>query len=292
MLPALRSRSVLLRALLPLLGLCATYAADPASGGTAPATDANPPRWRYETMRPGDLQEALRSRAIAWLVVSPLEWHGEAIAFSADPVVGMAVAETAWKRVGGVLIPTLYLGAETEYKQWEKDGLKTYWGMEVISKEHNPGSLYLRPTTLELVVRDYLAALQREGFKLCVVVTGHGALEHVQVLEEVCRRPFGAMRTLVWRAGHSENLPMELEFKNVGPHADVSEASLVGAVNDKLVDRAAFGVTPRDRKTGLRHENAGDIDFAKGRAVIDFNARQLAEAVERLQREEAARAGP
>ena len=49
------------------------------------AGEAPPPRvWRYERMRPFDLSEALKERPIAWLVVSPLEWHGEALSFGCD----------------------------------------------------------------------------------------------------------------------------------------------------------------------------------------------------------------
>jgi creatinine amidohydrolase len=269
-----RILSGFLRALLPALLLV---------GGLSAETSA-PPRWRFETMRPPDLAEALRTRPVAWLVLSPLEWHGEAIAFSADPLAGRAMAESAWAKVGGVLLPTLYIGAETEYKVWEEKGLVTYWGLEVITKEPNPGSLYVRPLTVELVLRDTLAALRREGFKLVVVVTGHGGYEHVQVLQEVCRRDWGDMKTLVWTGDTAGELPpgLRIEKKDDTGHADVFEASIVGGIEPALVDAAAFGVSPRDRKTGLLHENAGTIDFAKGRGILELSAAQLAAEVTKL----------
>lgn len=253
-----------------------TYAAESAS--------SEPPRWRFETMRPRDLAEALRTRPIAWLVLSPLEWHGEAISFNADPLVGHAILEGAWKKVGGVLIPTLYIGSETEYKEWDSEkGLVSRWGMELISREHNPGSLYVRPITLELVLVDYLKGLQREGFKLCVVTSGHGGAEHVDLMEEVCRRDYGGMKVLMWR-GWSEELPEHLRFKDVGgaSHANIVEASLVGGVDPTLVDRSAFGVLERDRKTGLKSENASEIDFEKGRAIVELRAAALAKKVEEM----------
>jgi creatinine amidohydrolase len=251
------------------------------------ATDssATPPRWHYETMKPADLAEAIRTRPVAWLVLSPLEWHGEAIAFCSDPLTGGTIAERAWEKAGGVLLPTLYIGAETEYKYWDEQGLHTRWGMELITKEHNPGSLYVRPMTLELVLRDYLAALQREGFKLAVVVTGHGGTEHVQVLREVCQRDWGDMKVVLWPGAHAgPELPASLRIKHEPDtgHADVFEASIVGGIDPSLVDRAAFGVSERDRKAGLLKENAGAIDFEKGRGIIDYNAAQLAAKVTEL----------
>jgi|GEM_PF-2991253 len=250
----------------------------------AASAATQPPRWRFETMRPPQLAEALRTRPVAWLVLSPLEWHGEAIAFNADPLVGRAIIEGAWEKVGGVLLPTLYIGSETEYKEWETEkGLVTRWGMELISREHNPGSLYVRSITVELVLVDYLKALQREGFKLAVVSSGHGGAEHIDVIEEVCRRDFGDMKVVMAR-GWSEKLPEHLRFKKVegASHANIVEASLVGGVDPSLVDRDAFGIFERDRKTGLKSENVGEIDFEKGRGIIEFRAASIAREVEKL----------
>lgn len=252
---------------------------------SAAESSSAPPHWRWETMKPADLAEALRTRPVAWLVLSPLEWHGEAIAFCSDPLAGRTIAERAWEKAGGVLIPTLYIGVETQYKYWTEQGLQTRWGMELITKEHNPGSLYVRPITLELVLVDYLEAIQREGFKLAVVVTGHGGYEHVQVMREVCGRDWGDMKVVMWPGAHGEpELPAKLQIHHEHDtgHADVFEASVVGGIDPSLVDRAAFGVSERDRKAGLLSENAGAIDFEKGGGIVDFNAARLAEEVNGL----------
>ena len=82
---------------------------------------AVPRCWRYERMRPSDLSLALTERPIAWLVVSPLEWHGEALSLGCDPHVAQTVADMAWEKTGGVRIPTMYLGVETDYEVWEGD---------------------------------------------------------------------------------------------------------------------------------------------------------------------------
>jgi creatinine amidohydrolase/Fe(II)-dependent formamide hydrolase-like protein len=262
-----------------LLG--ATAVRDLSYAGEAPA----PRGWRYERMRPADLSEALKERPIAWLVVSPLEWHGEALSFGCDPHVAQAVADIAWEKTGGVRIPTLYLGVETDYEVWEGSARVDYWGMELGTRERNPGSLYVRPLTLELVLRDYLYFLQRQGFKLCVIVSGHGAEDHLTVIRDVCskydRAPMRAVLFYPWEG----ELPAELRFDGAGQHADFDEVSVLGGADPVMVDRSRFGVVERDRKVMLLRENVGRVDFDKGRRIIECRAAQLERQVEALAKE-------
>jgi creatinine amidohydrolase len=255
-----------------LAGANLSFAADPAPAASAPKC------WRWEEMKPADLAEALRTRPIAWLVLSPLEWHGEAIAFGADTIVGTKLAEGAWKQVGGVLIPTLYIGNETEYKEWDTEkGLVTRWGLELLSKQHNPGSIYVRLTTLELVLVDYLHALKREGFKYVVVLSGHGGTEHVKLLNEVCARDWGDMKVLRGGGGGGRGLPPNLQIPSVAgvSHANIGEASRVGGIDPKLVDPKLFASHERDRLTGLDPANADKIDFEKGKGILEHSINSL-----------------
>jgi creatinine amidohydrolase/Fe(II)-dependent formamide hydrolase-like protein len=258
-----------------------TAVRDLSYAGEAPA----PRSWRYERMRPADLTEALKERPIAWLVVSPLEWHGEALSFGCDPHVAQSVADLAWEKTGGVRMPTLYLGVETDYEVWEGDKRVDYWGMELGTRERNPGSVYVRPLTLELVLRDYLYFLQRQGFKLCVIVSGHGAEDHLAVIRDVCskydRAPMRAVLFYPWDG----ELPAELGFDGAGQHADFDEASVLGGADPAMVDRSRFGVVERDRRVKLLRENAGRVDFDKGRRIIEYRAAQLQKQVEALVKE-------
>jgi creatinine amidohydrolase len=262
-----------------LVGGLGALAPAPSRAGDAPRC------WRYERMRPSDLVEALQERPIAWLVVSPLEWHGEALSFGCDPHVAQTVADLAWEKAGGVRLPTMYLGVETDYEVWEGDRRVDYWGMELGTREPNPGSLYVRPLTLELVLRDQLYFLQRQGFKLCVIVSGHGAEDHLAVIRDVAgRHEHSPMRTVLFYAWDGEP-PPELRFEAAGQHADFDEASVLGGADPTMVDRSRFGVADRDRKVGLLRENAGRIDFDKGRRIVEYRAAQLQKMVESLARE-------
>ena len=246
-----------------------------AQGAAEEKKVTSPKRWRYEYMCPAELEEAIKTRPIAWLVVSPLEWHGDALSFGCDPFVAQAIVDRAWEKLGGVRIPTLYLGVEIDYKIWEGTKRVDYWGMELGTKERNPGSIYVNPLTLELVLRDYLYFLQREGFKLCVVVSGHGTEDHLAVIRDVCSKyAKSSMRSVMWYDWANEP-PAELRFEGAGQHADFDEASVLGGVDPNMVDKSRFGVVQRDRKVGLLQENAVKMDFDKGGKIIEFRATQL-----------------
>jgi creatinine amidohydrolase/Fe(II)-dependent formamide hydrolase-like protein len=187
----------------------------------------------------------------------------------------------AWEKVGGVRIPTMYLGVEIDYKSWEGDKRVSRWGMEYGTRQHNPGSIYADQMTLEMVLRNYMYFLEREGFKLVVVVSGHGTGEHLDVIRDVCERytKKGSMKAVMWNAwGHS--VPEDLRFEGAGQHGDFDEASVLGAVDSRLVDKSKFGVAERDRRVHILSENADKIDFEKGRKLIELAAEQLEKDVD------------
>jgi creatinine amidohydrolase/Fe(II)-dependent formamide hydrolase-like protein len=235
--------------------------------------------WRWEQMNPGDLEQAIKTNPVVYLVLSPLEWHSEAMAFGCDPLQGTVIAEKAWRETGGVLIPTLYIGTETQYHDWTDKGLTDYWGMEWITKEHNPGSLYISALTLELVMREMLSFIEQDGFKVCVIVSGHEGTEHVKVLRDLEQRAKGHPMKIIYSQLVDMKVPQELEFPGDAGHAGFGEASVLGGIDSTLVDKNKFGKIQRDHVAGLFDKDTGKIDFEKGKKVTDFKARGLAEIV-------------
>ena len=252
------------------------YAQQTSFGLTA---DQSPNCWRWEKLRPADLEKAVKILPVAYLVLSPLEWHGEALSFGTDPVIGTEIAELAWKKTGGVLIPTLYVGSETEYKDWTSTGLTSFWGMEWNTKEKNPGSLYISNYIVELLVRDVLALIEREGFRVCVIVSGHGATEYTRILKSFedlyANRPMKVFYSNLVEMDR----PADIDFPGSGGHADFEEASILGAVDPSLVDQSLFGKSERDRKIGLSDKNVNKIDYNKGRVYLNFRAERIAATV-------------
>ncbi|HPG41950.1 MAG TPA: creatininase family protein [bacterium] len=238
--------------------------------------------WRWELLKPADLQQALDTLPIVYMVVSPLEWHGDAMPFGTDPVIGAYIAESAWRKTGGVLIPTLYIGNETLYKDWTSQGLTDYWGLEWLTKEHNPGSLYLATLTFELVIREMLAGVEREGFKACVIVSGHAGVEYVRILEEFEQVSQQRPMKVIYSQLADINAPAGIDFPGDTGHADCSEFSILGAIDSTLVDKALFGKSSRDRKTGLDDKKADLIDYEKGQAYLDYRVERIVKTVERF----------
>ncbi len=238
---------------------------------------AAPPQWRFERMRPADMAEAIRTRAIAWVPLGPLEWHGEALAFGTDPLVGTALAEAAWSKAGGVLLPTLYIGSETHFRDMIPGGYVDKWGLEKLTGEQNPGSVYARNETLELYMNDTLYGLLRNGFRLAVIVSGHGGLEHIDVLRKLEDRWRNMpMKVVVWRDAEP---PAGLRFEGSGGHADFAEASAAAAVDPSLLDRRRFGAGRRDQAIGIKPENAAKIDIEKARRAFEWEVDQMAKRV-------------
>jgi creatinine amidohydrolase len=203
--------------------------------------DQSPNCWRWEKLKPSDLEWAVKTLPVAYFVISPLEWHGEAMSFGTDPVIGTEIAELAWKKTGGVLIPTLYVGSETEYKDWTSTGLTSFWGMEWNTKEKNPGSLYVSNYVIELLVRDMLALIEREGFKACVIVSGHGATEYTRILRSLENLYEDRPMKVFYSKLVELQRPAEIDFPGSGGHADFEEASILGAVDSTLIDKSLFG---------------------------------------------------
>jgi creatinine amidohydrolase len=244
--------------------------------------EENPNCWRWEKMMPKDLKIALSTVPVAYLVISPLEWHGEAMSFGTDPAIGTEVAEMAWRKTGGVLIPTLYLGSETEYKDIVSGEIVSYWGMEWATKEINHGSIYVGNHVVDLVHQDMLKQIEREGFKACVLVSGHGGWEYVKVLGEYEKRSADRPMKVFYRNLEEMKRPENLSFKGSGGHADFAEASNLGAVDPAQVDKSLFGKTAQDQKIGLYDKNVDKIDYEKGRAGINFRAERIALTVNKF----------
>ncbi len=246
-----------------------------------------PKCYRFEQMRPAHLAQALKENPLAYVLISPMEWHGDAMSFGCDPAIGYHIMERVWKKTGGVLVPPIYLGAETLFRTFVDHGkpLYDYWGMENISKQHHPGSLYTTPLTVELVLRDMLFMLEREGFQACALFSGHGGSEHVQVIERMRERYSARSLQVVTRSCVKAKRPATLQFKGTGPHADFAEFSILGAVDRSLVDEKAFGKAPRDRACAILSENRSRIDYAKGKRILDHSVNAWARHLNAVMRE-------
>lgn len=134
---------------------------------------------QFELMRPGELRAAMERLSVAYLPMGPLEWHGPHMPLGTDPLDAQAVARGVAEKIGGVVFPTLYCGTERardpdtlRYMGFEDENMYLV-GMDI------PGacikSCYFPEEVFGLILREHLRQIVQMGFRLVVMVNGHGA---------------------------------------------------------------------------------------------------------------------
>lgn len=144
---------------------------------------------QFEYLRPGEILAEQKRCSIAYLPVGPLEWHGPAMPYGTDPLAAAEVARRAARQTGGVVLPPLFLGTERERSPQLladagfADTAQYIVGMDV--PRNSMKSFYTPEEVFALMVREYLRLLTRQGYKLIVIVNGHGAVNQTAALERL-----------------------------------------------------------------------------------------------------------
>jgi len=136
----------------------------------------------YELLRPEHMITNQAAAPVAYVPVGPLEYHGPHLPFGVDLLTADALCRRSARVTGGVVLPPVYVAA----------------GALPL-----PNSITFPLETVRLVIRQLLAQLADGGFKVIVVFSGHGALDHLHVLRQECdrlmtRRPEIRARTTMW----------------------------------------------------------------------------------------------
>ena len=144
---------------------------------------------QMEYLRPGEILAEKERFSVVYLPIGPLEWHGPAMPYGTDPLMAQEIARAAARITGGVVMPTLFVGTERERPEYilEAKGFedpKQYViGMDV---PKNPmKSFYAREDMFAIIVREHLRLLVQQGYKLIVIVNGHGAWGQKGTLERL-----------------------------------------------------------------------------------------------------------
>jgi creatinine amidohydrolase len=183
---------------------------------------------RFEMLRPGELNAEAKRSPLVFLPVAPLEYHGPHLPVGMDPINATQCALEACRRLGkGVVHPTLYWGTERERPDWMLESLgfkKDDWvvGMDfptAIWKSH-----YQPEHLFGLVVAATLEMLIATGYKVIVMVNGHGAWNQLETLERLARHYSHTTDALVvWKLAFT----LDVSEKNLAGHADLFETSLM-----------------------------------------------------------------
>src|SRR5437867_258873 len=133
----------------------------------------------YELMRPPEIAQARARLPLAFIPIGPLEWHGPHLPMGMDGLHAHTVAVEVARRVGGVVLPTYYLGSETVRPTDRGPQSAAILGFEgterIIGMDfpNNPvKSLYFEEGTFAVAVRELIRLLKLDAYRLLVLVNG------------------------------------------------------------------------------------------------------------------------
>lgn len=219
-------------------------------------------RVEYERMTPGEIVAARTRLPAAFVPVGPLEWHGPHLPVGTDAIHAAHAARELARSLGGVVLPTFYMGTETVRlpgtgaEQLGALGLDDDVRVVGMDLPGNPvRSLYFEEGAFGIAVREVVRGLKDDGWRLIVLVNGHGAVNHQRTLQRIAREETAAphVRVLDLMAWTPPPPPSE------GPgHADREETAVMLAVAEELVHLDALPPL----ETPLRYADYGIVDTA------------------------------
>lgn len=150
-----------------------------------------------------EIREAIKNgyTSIVFAVGSN-EQHGPCLAVSTDTVLGDVIALGVAEELGNTLkAPTINVGCSDHHMKF-------------------PGTISLRKTTLQDILRDYVSSLSEHGFKRIIILPSHGG--NFEPIEEISE-----------------------ELKSMTPEVEVvTYTDLHGFVEITMRTSSRFGVTP------------------------------------------------
>ena len=174
-------------------------------------------------------------------------WNGMGphLPLGADGIQSQELFVRVARRVGGIVLPKLFLGPDRFYHDPERElyGMDLYTGGTIIPypMQQLPGSAYWLPDEeYRTMILRIGANLSRAGFRV-LVAHGHGPSTHqFAALEEEMKERYGLICFTAFDV--LENTP--LRYQN--DHAAANETSITMAVRPELVqmERFAAGEEP------------------------------------------------
>ena len=183
---------------------------------------------RFEMLRPGQLREAFARCPLVFLPVAPLEYHGPHLPVGMDSINAAQCAQEACRQLGkGVVMPVLSMGTERERPGWMLESLGFHAGDWIIGMDFPTAtwkSHYYPEHVFGLVVASTIEMLISQGYRVVVIVNGHGAWNQLETLDRLAKYYTHTTDTLVV---HKLAFTVDVREKNLVGHADIFETSLM-----------------------------------------------------------------
>ena len=241
----------------------------------------------YELLRPNEILAEKKRFSVAYIPYSPIEWHGVHNPIGVDGLNAQFLAWEAAKKIGGLVLPTLFMGTEGRLneKQLASHGFsKDEYIVGIDFPKNTIPSMYFHDETLTLVLRDIVRMLDEQEYKLIVLVNAHGPAPHMRVLEafeEECRHTLKNAKFLLAK--------YEMQVEIAGGHGTQLETSLMMHEYPGSVDLGELPAKPEilyGRDIGIADDEvyAGDPlpDFSVRRDPRDATAELGKRAVETI----------
>ncbi|NPV85723.1 MAG: creatininase family protein [Anaerolineae bacterium] len=224
-------------------------------------------------LRPEQIVAQIRHNPIAYLPLGPLEWHGPHLPFGTDPLNAETTALRVAEITGGLVFPTLYWGTERERspEALEQIGFeRSDWIIGMDFPSNSVQSLYAREEVFAILIREQIRLISNMGFQLIVIISGHGAANHLAALQRLAaeHHHLGGCKILVV-------MPFLADAQgqlHVG-HADRTETALMLAHYPETVSPETLPALPQP----LRNVDWGvvDSDTFEGNPTPERTVREM-----------------
>jgi creatinine amidohydrolase len=189
---------------------------------------------RLEWLRPDEIHAERLRCPVVYLPVGPLEWHGPHLPVGTDPLQAGHVAQALANQIGGVVHPTLFIGTERERSPelLRALGFKgDEWIVGMDFPANSERSYYFSEEAFAVMVRYTLEQMVGHGYRLVVIVNGHGATNQIQQLQRLAAEftQRGPARVLY-------TFDLDAELDEDAGHATITETSAIMALMDGRVD--------------------------------------------------------
>jgi creatinine amidohydrolase len=201
---------------------------------------------------------------LAWLPLGTLEWHGEHLPLGADALQSEAFMIACAQRLGGIVLPPLFLGPD---RKMEKEDGSYLIGMDY-AQSTNPqqqltGSAYwVSYDFFKVLLENIVEQLHRAGFK-AVFADGHGPSRKTWVeIIPVLEAKYG-MKLLGVTDELKPGWPYMID------HAAKNETSIMMHVQPELVDLSVFKQGAESPLTGVNGTHPFLATPAEGQSYFE-----------------------
>ncbi|BAS55582.1 creatininase [Leptolyngbya boryana NIES-2135] len=183
------------------------------------------------------------------LPIGSTEQHGPTGLIGTDAICAEAIAQGVGAEIEALVAPTIQVGMALHHTAF-------------------PGSMSLRPSTMILVIRDYLTSLAKAGFRKFFFINGHGG--NVATLKAAFSETYDHLSNLGisnevqcvvsnwYMCSSVYQLAKELYGNQEGSHATPSEVAVTQYVYPDFIKTA-----PLSEPVAKGHRIYGAIDFRR-----------------------------